>query len=69
MPGKRLPTFPGEGYGTAVVGVLTFWLHRKLPYRRMLILTGVSRPRNDPHSFRDWATSNLTGDGALRLDR
>ena len=28
--------------GTAVVGVLTFWLHRKLPYRRMLILTGVT---------------------------
>ena len=27
--------------GTAVVGVLTFWLHRKLPYRKMLILTGV----------------------------
>jgi high-affinity iron transporter len=26
---------------TAAVGVLTFWLHRKLPYRRMLILTGV----------------------------
>ncbi len=27
--------------GTAVVGVLTFWLHQKLPYRRMLIATGV----------------------------
>src|SRR4051794_28337375 len=27
--------------GTAVVGVLTFWLHHKLPYRKMLILTGV----------------------------
>lgn len=26
--------------GTAVIGVLTFWLHRKLPYRRMLVLTG-----------------------------
>jgi high-affinity iron transporter len=26
---------------TAVVGVLTFWLHRRLPYRRMLILTGA----------------------------
>ena len=26
---------------TAVVGVLTFWLHRKLPYRKMLILTGA----------------------------
>jgi high-affinity iron transporter len=26
---------------TAVVGVLTFWLHRKLPYRRMLVLTGA----------------------------
>jgi len=27
--------------GTAVVGVLTFALHHKLPYRRMLVLTGV----------------------------
>lgn len=27
--------------GTAAVGVLCFWLHRKLPYRRMLVLTGV----------------------------
>ena len=27
--------------GTAVVGALTFWLHTKLPYRRMLVLTGV----------------------------
>src|SRR5919199_1701346 len=27
--------------GTAVVGVLTFWLHQKLPYKRMLVLTGV----------------------------
>ncbi len=26
---------------TAVVGVLTFWLHHKLPYRRMLVATGV----------------------------
>src|SRR3954451_12263186 len=26
---------------TAVVGVVTFWLHHKLPYRRMLVLTGV----------------------------
>ena len=26
---------------TAIVGVLTFWLHHKLPYRKMLILTGV----------------------------
>ena len=26
---------------TAAVGVLTFWLHHKLPYRKMLILTGV----------------------------
>ena len=24
-----------------MVGVLTFWLHHKLPYRRMLVLTGV----------------------------
>jgi high-affinity iron transporter len=27
--------------GTAVVGLLTFWLHRKLPYKRMLVLTGA----------------------------
>jgi high-affinity iron transporter len=27
--------------GTAVVGVLCFYLHAKLPYKRMLILTGV----------------------------
>src|SRR3954447_14363920 len=27
--------------GTAVVGILTFWLHHRLPYRRMLVLTGV----------------------------
>jgi high-affinity iron transporter len=27
--------------GTAVVGVITFWLHHKLPYRKMLVLTGV----------------------------
>jgi high-affinity iron transporter len=27
--------------GTAIVGVITFWLHHKLPYRRMLVLTGV----------------------------
>src|SRR3954466_8379975 len=26
---------------TAAVGVLTFWLHHKLPYRKMLILTGA----------------------------
>ena len=26
---------------TAVVGVITFWLHHKLPYRKMLIMTGV----------------------------
>ena len=26
---------------TAAVGVVTFWLHHKLPYRKMLILTGV----------------------------
>ena len=26
---------------TAAVGVLTFWLHHKLPYRKMLVLTGV----------------------------
>jgi high-affinity iron transporter len=26
--------------GTAAVGVLTFWLHRKLPYKKMLVLTG-----------------------------
>jgi high-affinity iron transporter len=27
--------------GTAIVGVITFWLHHRLPYRRMLVLTGV----------------------------
>src|SRR3954451_3121937 len=27
--------------GTAAVGLLTFWLHHKLPYRRMLVLTGI----------------------------
>jgi high-affinity iron transporter len=27
--------------GTAAVGVLTFWLHHKLPYKKMLVLTGV----------------------------
>jgi high-affinity iron transporter len=26
---------------TAAVGVVTFWIHHKLPYRRMLVLTGV----------------------------
>jgi high-affinity iron transporter len=26
---------------TSIVGVLTFWLHAKLPYKRMLVLTGV----------------------------
>src|SRR4051812_21864357 len=26
---------------TVVVGALTFWLHARLPYRRMLVLTGV----------------------------
>jgi high-affinity iron transporter len=26
---------------TAAVGVLTFWLHHRMPYRRMLILTGA----------------------------
>ncbi len=27
--------------GTVAVGVVTFWLHHKLPYRKMLVLTGV----------------------------
>src|SRR3954462_9710259 len=27
--------------GTAAVGVAVFWLHHRLPYRRMLVLTGV----------------------------
>jgi high-affinity iron transporter len=34
----------GVGIGlalTALVGVVTFWLHHRLPYRRMLIITGV----------------------------
>ena len=26
---------------TAIVGVVTFWLHHKLPYRKMLVMTGV----------------------------
>jgi high-affinity iron transporter len=26
--------------GTAVVGAFTFWLHHKLPYKKMLVLTG-----------------------------
>src|SRR3954453_700270 len=26
---------------TAAVGVVTFWLHHKLPYKKMLVLTGV----------------------------
>ena len=34
----------GVGIGlaaTAVVGVMVFWLHHRLPYKRMLVLTGV----------------------------
>jgi high-affinity iron transporter len=34
----------GVGFGlaaTALVGVVTFWLHHRLPYKRMLVLTGV----------------------------
>ena len=27
--------------GTCAVGLATFWLHRKLPYRKMLVSTGV----------------------------
>jgi high-affinity iron transporter len=27
--------------GASTVGVLTFWLHHRLPYRRMLVLTGI----------------------------
>jgi high-affinity iron transporter len=27
--------------GTVVVGIFTFWLHHKLPYKKMLVLTGV----------------------------
>ena len=27
--------------GTAAVGVVTFWLHHRLPYKRMLVMTGV----------------------------
>jgi high-affinity iron transporter len=26
---------------TALVGIFVFWLHHKLPYRRMLVLTGI----------------------------
>ena len=38
------PVLSGVGMGlalTLVVGVLTFVAHRRLPYRRMLVLTGV----------------------------
>ncbi|HEX4805847.1 MAG TPA: FTR1 family protein [Conexibacter sp.] len=34
----------GVGFGlaaTALVGAVTFWLHHKLPYKKMLVLTGV----------------------------
>jgi len=34
----------GVGFGlagTCAVGLATFWLHRKLPYRKMLVSTGV----------------------------
>lgn len=34
----------GVGFGlaaTALVGIVTFWLHHKLPYKKMLVLTGV----------------------------
>jgi high-affinity iron transporter len=34
----------GVGIGlaaTAAVGMVTFWLHHRLPYRKMLVLTGV----------------------------
>ncbi len=37
------PVLKGLALGltaTAIVGVLTFWLHQKLPYKRMLIVTG-----------------------------
>src|SRR4051794_32732259 len=27
--------------GTAAIGCVTFWLHHRLPYRRMLVLTGI----------------------------
>jgi high-affinity iron transporter len=27
--------------GTVAIGVLTFWMHARLPYRRMLIATGI----------------------------
>jgi high-affinity iron transporter len=27
--------------GTAVVGVITFWLHHRLPYKKMLVMTGI----------------------------
>lgn len=38
------PVYYGVAFGllfTAIVAVLTFFAHRKLPYRRMLVLTGV----------------------------
>ena len=37
-----VPTGVGVGFAlTVVVGALTFVAHRRLPYRRMLVLTGV----------------------------
>ena len=27
--------------GTIIVGVITFWLHHKLPYKKMLVFTGI----------------------------
>jgi len=49
LQGYRLKLGPGPvtigvwfGLGlTAIVALLTFWLRRRLPYRRMLVLTGV----------------------------
>ncbi|MGH9585520.1 MAG: FTR1 family protein [Acidobacteriaceae bacterium] len=38
------PIYYGVAFGllfTAIVAVLTFFAHRKLPYRRMLVLTGI----------------------------
>ena len=38
------PIYYGVAFGilfTAIVALLTFFAHRKLPYRRMLVLTGV----------------------------
>jgi high-affinity iron transporter len=47
---------------TLAVGIATFGLARRLPYKRMLIVTGVTRRRADRHGRRE-----RPGDAARRL--